>query len=90
MASTSFKARYSNHLQSFSKPEKQNATSIAQYVWNNDLKPNPILNWKIIKECRTYITGNKSCDLCTTDKIEIRKHVNNPSNRNKRNDIGNR
>ena len=90
MASTSFKTRYNNHLQSFSKPEKQNSTSLAQYIWNNNLSPNPKINWEIIKECKTYAPGNKSCDLCTTEKIEILKQVNNPSNINKRNDIGNR
>ena len=90
MASTSFKTRYNNHLQSFSKPDKQNATSLAQYVWTNNMNPTPRISWEIIKECKIYKPGNMSCDLCTTEKIEILKQVNNHCNINKRNDIGNR
>ena len=90
MASTSFKTRYNNHLQSFSKQEKQNATSLAQYVWENNLNPSPKINWEIIKKCKVYQPGNKTCDLCTTEKVEILKQINNPSNINKRNDIGTR
>ena len=87
MASTSFKTRYNNHLQSFSKPEKQNSTSLAQYVWNNNLSPNPRINWEIIKECKTYAPGNKSCDLCTTEKNEILKQVSLCENQFIRTDI---
>ena len=47
MASTSFKDRYRNHLQSFSKKEKENATSLAKYVWDNGLNPNPRIKCEI-------------------------------------------
>ena len=90
MASTSFKDRYRNHLQSFSKKEKENATSLAKYVWDNGLNPNPRIKWEIVKECRVYQPGNKACDLCITEKVEILKQVNNPLNINKRNDLGTR
>ena len=90
MAKTDFKARYRNHMQSFKNPQKRNTTTLAQYVWNHALNPNPNIKWEILKNCSVYRPGNKACDLCICEKLAILESTNNPLNINKRNDIGGR
>ena len=63
MAKTTFKIRFNNHIQSFKNPNKKNATTLAQYIWENKLNPNPNIKWEIIKKCKTYKPGNRYCDL---------------------------
>ena len=77
-------------MQSFKNPQKRNTTTLAQYVWNHALNPNPNIKWEILKNCSVYRPGNKACDLCICEKLAILQSTNNPLNINKRNDIGGR
>ena len=88
MTTTEFKARLANHTYSFKNENKKNATSLAQYIWDNKLNPKPNIKWEILKQCRPYVPGQTSCDVCTSEKIEIIAHTKDSKNINKKTDIG--
>ena len=90
MTEGEFKTRYYNHTHSFREPSKKNSTTLSQYVWENNLNPQPIITWEIMKLCHTYKPGDKACDLCVTEKLLIMENIRDPKNINKRSDIGNR
>ena len=90
MTEGDFKTRYRNHLQSFKDENKQSATTLSQYVWDNGLNPTPEIKWEIIKSCPAYTPGAKSCSLCVNENLQIIKNTNNASYINKRTDIGNK
>ena len=41
MTSTTFKTRYNNHIHSFKTEAKKNSTTLSQYIWRNNLQPEP-------------------------------------------------
>ena len=84
MTYTDFKARLANHTYSFKTPTKRNSTSLAQYVWDSQLNPTPSIEWKILRQCRPYSQGQKACDVCITEKLEIIAHIKDPNNINKK------
>ena len=90
MTQNKFKTRYTQHVHSFKTASKMNATTLSQYIWDKKMSPNPKIKWNILKKCTTYQPGNRSCDLCISEKLAIIKNSNNPNNINKRNDIGTR
>ena len=74
-----FKARWHQHKQSFKKEELMNVTALSTYVWDNDLGREPDIKWEIIDQAPTYTPGQKSCQLCLTEKLHIlqlSKHSN--------------
>ena len=85
-----FKTRFNNHTHSFREETKKNSTTLSQYVWDQGLNPEPNINWKIVKTCRTYKPGNRACDLCISEKVHIIRNLVNSKNINKRNDTGNK
>ena len=87
---TTFKERHRNHTKSFRHEKYQNETTLSTYIWQNKLNPNPDVVFKIIKECSIYTPGQKSCDLCLSEKYFIIKNLQKPNNINKRTDIGNK
>ena len=90
MTCTDFKTRLANHTYSFKTHAKRNATTLAQYVWDKKLNPRPTIKWKILKQCTPYSPGQKSCDVCITEKLEILIHSKDPKNINKKTDLGTR
>ena len=66
-----FKARWNQHKQSFKKEELKNSTALSTYVWDNDLGREPDLKWEIIDKAPTYTPGQRSCQLCLTEKLHI-------------------
>ena len=50
-------------------------------------KPKPDIGWSIIKKCNKYAPGNRFCDLCCSEKLEIMKAGTDQSNIYKRNEI---
>ena len=90
MTGMTFKERYSTHKHSFKNSGKKTATSLAQYIHDKGLNPTPNIKWEIMKECRKYAPGDKTCDLCTSEKVLIIRHSKNPRNINKKNDLGTR
>ena len=90
MTTTTFKERFYNHKYSFKTFEKRKSTTLAQYVWQNQLNPTPNIKWKIMKQCRQYSPGQKYCDTCISEKAEIVAHCGDPKNINKKTDLGTR
>ena len=86
----SFKFRYGNHKKSFRKEKYKSETTLSKYLWDNGLQRKPKITWKILKKCSTYGIGQKSCDLCLSEKLYIIKNFQKPNLINKRTDIGNK
>lgn len=86
----SFKRRYGNHKKSFKQEKYKSETTLSKYLWDNGLNKTPNIKWKILKKCNTYEIGQKSCDLCLSEKLHIIRNLQNPNLINKRTDIGNK
>ena len=58
---------------SFSHEKYRHSTMLSSYVW--ELKDNkgidPIMKWEVIKKCRKYRAGDRSCLLCRGEKLAI-------------------
>ena len=84
---TEFKSRYYNHVQSFKNIKKRNALELSKTFWNakeSGLKPT--INWKIISQVIPYKPGQKCCNLCLTEKLEILQ-ANQPTILNKQSEL---
>ena len=84
-----FKHRHSNHKNSFRDISKKHATVLSQHVWNKGLAPNPDITWEIVAHAQEYKKGNRYCDLCITEKLQIAKELKKPTCLNKRTDLTN-
>ena len=83
--STSFKARYGNHKQSFESKTYEKQTSLSTELWRiKDAGDVPKVTWCIMKKCRPCTP--MSCDLCTSEKWFIAKSED-PNALNKKNEI---
>ena len=59
-------------MQSFKNIKKRNATELSKTVWNaKESDINLTINWKIINQVIPYKPGQKCCNLCLTEKLEI-------------------
>ena len=85
MTARKFKERFNQHKHSFKSENRRKCTTLSDFIWTNNLNPEPKIKWTIIKQCQTYEPGKTSCDLCTSEKAEILKHINNPQCINRRN-----
>ena len=47
----SFKTRFNNHKASFQSDDKKLATTLAVYVHNKVLNPDPTIRWEIVQTC---------------------------------------
>ena len=82
-----FKRRFYGHTSSFRHEKKRNSTALAGYVWEKDLGPEPEIEWSILSHARAYRVGNRTCDLCLTEKVEIAKNFSDPQYLNKRGEL---
>ena len=87
------KTRIQAHMHTFRDETKINSTELSKYIWMNRLNRDdngnivtPKIKWSIAKKCSTYQPGNRSCDLCISEKLMIIKNINKPGNINKRTD----
>ena len=63
--STTFKARFYNHNQSFKHPKKRHATELSKVVWKEkDRGLSPKITWQIAMQASAYSSGSRSCNLC--------------------------
>ena len=84
---TEFKSRYYNHIQSFKNIKKRNATELSKTFWNaKESGLNPTINWKIINQVIPYKPGQKCCNLCLTEKLQILQ-AKQPTILNKRSEL---
>ena len=83
-----FKERLANHKQSFIKSYRAHETKLSSYIWSKKKSdPNPKVQWSIVKKSQPYRTGSRSCNLCTQEKLEIFKNLNNPRSLNGKNEL---
>ena len=67
-----FKERFNNHKEFFSKIEYRNSTELSKYVW--DLKERErdfTIQWSTLKRANSYSSGRKSCNPCLQEKLSI-------------------
>ena len=65
-----FNPRYNGHISSFQSSNKQNATTISQYIWT--LKSNEIafnIKRKLITKSEAYSSTTNRCKVCAKEKI---------------------
>ena len=82
-----FKTRFNGHTQSFKSEAKKTSTTLAQFVWDNNLNPKPSITWSILKKVQKLRAGSKICSVCSTEKLLILKHLKDPGYLNKRNEL---
>ena len=85
---TQFKTRYRNHTASFRNTNKQHDTTLATFIWENGLNPDPQVEWKIVGK-RHPVAPNGICGVCTLEKVVIMKN-SGPDTLNMRNEISRR
>ena len=87
LTENSFKARFSNHKQSFQKESLKNATELSKCVWKLKLKNLPYnITCSIVGRAKLYINRTKKCNLCTLEKLYIIYH-NEMASLNKRTEL---
>ena len=74
----------------FSFSALKNSTTLASYVWEKNLSPNPDVEWEILDRAPTYPLGGKNCELCLTEKLHIARSLKNPMHLNKRGELAQR
>ena len=87
LTENTFKTRYRNHTLSFRNKKYSNSTELSKYIW--DLKDSNVqysIDWKIMKQCKSYSNNTKRCNLCLHEKFLIIKHPEN-SSLNNRNEL---
>lgn len=72
MTENEFKTRYTNHKQSFKKPELKSATELSKYVWHLKEKEKDYkITWEIVGRANSYNNRSKKCNLCLLEKYYI-------------------
>ena len=83
MASGLIKKRISNHEYNFRNPTRRNDTELAKFIWS--LKDKGIGNfkikWKILAKESLFNKNTRKCQLCTREKVEIKRKIKNVKNR---------
>ena len=64
-----------------------NATTLSTHIWEENLNPEPKIEWSIAAKASPYQKGNRYCDLCLTEKILIMRNFANPASLNKRTEL---
>ena len=77
------------HEKSFSHERYKNETTLSNFVWESKVDPTNI-EWKLLKKCKTYAPGRKTCDLCLTEKVNVILSLRNTMCLNRRTDLGNK
>ena len=88
LASTTFKQRYYKHTYSFRHEDQRGDTKLSDKVW--DRKERGLswsIDWGIIRKGHSYRVGQSSCDLCTSEKLEIINRSRDPRLLNSRTEI---
>ena len=72
MAETEFKTRFNNHKLSFKHKKYANKTKLSKYIWDlEESKREHKVEWSIVKRAKPYSSGNKTCSLCSAEKMAI-------------------
>ena len=72
LCNTTFKLRYANHKQSFTKIGKRNAPTLSKYVWDlNDRDVPYSIKWRTVARASSYSQSSGTCKLCLLEKYVI-------------------
>ena len=83
-----FKHRYNGHASSFRLERYRSATKLSEKVWTlRDRGIDFHIEWSIIRRGMPYKVGQTTCDLCTSEKLEIIKRASDPGLLNGRTEI---
>ena len=86
--STTFKARYRNHVSDSNLPHRREATTLSAHKWN--LKDNNInftQTWRFEAHARSYTPELGYCNLCLTEKYLLNRDLKAKNLVNKRKEV---
>ena len=86
--STTFKARYGNHVSDSNLPHRRDATTLSAHKWS--LKDNNInftQTWKFEAHARSYSPEIGYCNLCLTEKYLLNRDLKAKNLINKRREV---
>ena len=86
-STVNFKKRWYGHTESFRNEGSKHKTTLSSHIWEKKLNPEPKIKWSIVARAPSYKKGNRSCDLCLTEKMYIADTFNNPAYLNKRTEL---
>ena len=67
-----FKTRYNAHQSSFRRENARKSTELSKHVWElKDSNTDFTIQWKVIDRGHPPNGPTQSCDLCTTEKVQI-------------------
>ena len=88
MTEGTFKARFNSHNSSFRHQHRRGETKLSEKVWSlKDQGLSHNIKWSIMRRGQPYKVGRNSCDLCTSEKLEILKNSSDPRLLNSRTEI---
>ena len=87
MTSWPWKNRYNQHRHSFRTETRKTSTALSQYVHDKKLGPDPRIKWEILEKCSKRKPGERMCNLCVSEKMQILLCSRDPRNINRRNDL---
>ena len=90
MTSWPWKNRYNQHRHSFRTETRKTSTALSQYVHDKKLGPDPRIKWEILEKCSKRKPGERMCNLCVSEKMQILLCSRDPKNINRRNDLSTR
>ena len=88
MTGSTFKQRYYGHVYSFRHEKQSKDTKLSEKVWELKRKGKPWeIKWEILRRGKSYQVGQSTCDLCTSEKLEIVRRSNDNRLLNARTEI---
>ena len=85
LTANTFKTRYNQHTHSF---RHKADTELSKKVWElKELGQDYEISWKVIKRGHAYKPGQRFCDLCATEKLEIIRCSKDPRMLNERTEL---
>ena len=72
LTSTSWKARYGNHKQSFTNRKLENFSQLSNHIWKlKDQNDSYTITWSTLSKSNPYNPITRTCRLCLTEKYFI-------------------
>ena len=86
--STTFKARYGNHVSDSNLPHRKEATTLSVHKWSlKDNNLNFTQTWNFKAHARSYTPEIGYCNLCLTEKYLINRDMKDMNLLNKRKEV---
>ena len=75
LCETTFKKRFNNHKLSFNNEKYKNSTTLSIEYWKlKENNKNPTVQWRIVRQKKSYTPEMNYCPLCLQEKYEIATH----------------